>query len=119
MNAVETFSSLHLFATGARAGVAHALTGVLNVVHGGRETVDFICDAPEIKAISFVGGNQVSQPASQSTYITAVRCLVISKVILILGYFAAAFPASRRRVFRGNERIPPFSSNIPFNTTSV
>lgn len=31
--------------------------GVLNVVHGGRPTVEFLCDAPEIKAISFVGGD--------------------------------------------------------------
>jgi malonate-semialdehyde dehydrogenase (acetylating)/methylmalonate-semialdehyde dehydrogenase len=30
--------------------------GVLNVVHGTKRAVDFICDAPEIKAISFVGG---------------------------------------------------------------
>ena len=28
--------------------------GVLNIVNGAKETVDFICDAPEIKAISFV-----------------------------------------------------------------
>ncbi|CAM9884244.1 unnamed protein product, partial [Ascophyllum nodosum] len=35
--------------------------GVLNVIHGGREAVDFICDAPEIKAISFVGGNQAGE----------------------------------------------------------
>ena len=31
--------------------------GVLNVVHGGKETVDFICDAPDIRTISFVGSN--------------------------------------------------------------
>merc|ERR1712136_199180 len=31
--------------------------GVVNVIHGGPESVNFICDAPEIKAISFVGGN--------------------------------------------------------------
>eukprot|EP00457_Paulinella_chromatophora_P002587 gb/GEZN01002592.1/.p1 GENE.gb/GEZN01002592.1/~~gb/GEZN01002592.1/.p1 ORF type:complete len:521 (+),score=31.80 gb/GEZN01002592.1/:22-1584(+) len=31
--------------------------GVLNVVHGGTETVNFICDEPRIKAISFVGSN--------------------------------------------------------------
>ena len=29
--------------------------GVLNIVHGGVDTVNFICDAPAIKAISFVG----------------------------------------------------------------
>lgn len=31
--------------------------GVLNVVHGGRPTVEFLCDALEIRAISFVGGD--------------------------------------------------------------
>lgn len=31
--------------------------GVVNVIHGGHEAVNFICDAPEIRAISFVGGN--------------------------------------------------------------
>jgi len=31
--------------------------GVLNVVHGGKDTVDFICTDPNVRAISFVGGN--------------------------------------------------------------
>jgi malonate-semialdehyde dehydrogenase (acetylating)/methylmalonate-semialdehyde dehydrogenase len=31
--------------------------GVLNVVHGARDTVDFICENKRIKAISFVGGD--------------------------------------------------------------
>jgi len=31
--------------------------GVFNVIHGGVDTVNFICDHPDIKAISFVGGN--------------------------------------------------------------
>mmetsp|Transcript_20543 Transcript_20543/g.44893 ORF Transcript_20543/g.44893 Transcript_20543/m.44893 type:complete len:522 (-) Transcript_20543:236-1801(-) len=31
--------------------------GVLNVVHGGHETVNFLCDSEVIRAISFVGGN--------------------------------------------------------------
>jgi malonate-semialdehyde dehydrogenase (acetylating)/methylmalonate-semialdehyde dehydrogenase len=35
--------------------------GVLNVVHGGKETVDSICDHPDIKAISFVGSNQAGE----------------------------------------------------------
>lgn len=29
--------------------------GVLNIVHGAVDTVNFICDHPAIKAISFVG----------------------------------------------------------------
>jgi malonate-semialdehyde dehydrogenase (acetylating)/methylmalonate-semialdehyde dehydrogenase len=31
--------------------------GVLNIVHGGVPTVNFLCDAPAVKAISFVGGD--------------------------------------------------------------
>jgi len=31
--------------------------GVLNVIHGQHAAVNFLCDAPEIKAISFVGGD--------------------------------------------------------------
>ncbi|KNZ75655.1 Methylmalonate-semialdehyde dehydrogenase [acylating], mitochondrial [Termitomyces sp. J132] len=35
--------------------------GVLNVVHGGVNTVNAICDHPEIKAISFVGGDRAGK----------------------------------------------------------
>jgi len=31
--------------------------GVLNIIHGAKDAVNFICDAPPIKAISFVGGD--------------------------------------------------------------
>eukprot|EP00158_Paraphelidium_tribonemae_P004802 Partr_v1_DN26976_c1_g1_i2_m7448 putative aldehyde dehydrogenase 6 family, member A1 len=31
--------------------------GLLNVVHGARDTVNFLCDAPAVRAISFVGGD--------------------------------------------------------------
>jgi len=44
--------------------------GILNIVHGGKQTVDNICDHPDIKAVSFVGGNQageyIYQKASES-----------------------------------------------------
>ena len=33
--------------------------GVLNVVHGGEEVVNAICDHPDIKAVSFVGSTRV------------------------------------------------------------
>ncbi len=33
--------------------------GVLNVVHGGAEVVNRLCDHPDIKAVSFVGSTQV------------------------------------------------------------
>ena len=35
--------------------------GVLNIIHGGKESVDFVCDNPHIKAISFVGSDFVGQ----------------------------------------------------------
>ncbi|RQO59795.1 methylmalonate-semialdehyde dehydrogenase (CoA acylating) [Paucibacter sp. KBW04] len=33
--------------------------GVLNVIHGGPEVADALCDHPDIKAISFIGSTQV------------------------------------------------------------
>lgn len=36
---------------------AGAPAGVVNVVHGTHDTVNFICDNPDIKAVSFVGGD--------------------------------------------------------------
>jgi malonate-semialdehyde dehydrogenase (acetylating)/methylmalonate-semialdehyde dehydrogenase len=38
--------------------------GVLNVVHGGREVVDALCDHPLLRAISFVG----SEPVARHVY---------------------------------------------------
>ena len=35
--------------------------GVVNIVHGGAPTVDFILDEPAIKAISFVGSNKAGE----------------------------------------------------------
>jgi malonate-semialdehyde dehydrogenase (acetylating)/methylmalonate-semialdehyde dehydrogenase len=35
--------------------------GVLNIVHGGKESVDAICTHPEVKAVSFVGSCHVGE----------------------------------------------------------
>lgn len=35
--------------------------GVVNVIHGAHKSVDFICDNPAIKAISFVGSDQAGK----------------------------------------------------------
>ncbi|KKA26746.1 hypothetical protein TD95_000882 [Thielaviopsis punctulata] len=35
--------------------------GVVNVIHGAHDAVNFILDEPEIKAISFVGGNKAGE----------------------------------------------------------
>lgn len=40
---------------------AGAPKGVLQVIHGGKEAVDFILDAPEIRALSFVGSVPVAE----------------------------------------------------------
>ena len=33
--------------------------GIVNVIHGAHEAVDFILDDPTIRAVSFVGSDQV------------------------------------------------------------
>ena len=35
--------------------------GVVNLVHGGREVVEAICDSPDIRAVSFVGSTPVAR----------------------------------------------------------
>jgi len=35
--------------------------GVLNVVHGGRETVEAVCDHPDIVGVSFVGSSEIAK----------------------------------------------------------
>jgi malonate-semialdehyde dehydrogenase (acetylating)/methylmalonate-semialdehyde dehydrogenase len=35
--------------------------GVLNIVHGAVDTVNFLCDDPRVKAISFVGGDRAGK----------------------------------------------------------
>merc|ERR1712136_659193 len=40
---------------------AGAPDGVVNVIHGTHDSVNFICDHPDIKAISFVGSDQAGQ----------------------------------------------------------
>lgn len=55
--------------------------GVLNVVHGGKATVDAICDHPDIKAVSFVGstnvGKHVYERAGQAG--KRVQCMMGAK----------------------------------------
>merc|ERR1719267_339426 len=46
--------------------------GVLNIIHGSHEAVNFICDEPKIRAVSFVGGGAAGQ-----------RCMAISRAVLV------------------------------------
>jgi len=48
--------------------------GALNVVHGSKETVDFLCDAPAIRAISFVGGNKAGEYIYDRSTKNGKRC---------------------------------------------
>lgn len=52
--------------------------GVFNVVHGGREAVEAICDHPGIKAVSFVGSTKVAK-------LVYVRATANFKRVLALG----------------------------------
>ena len=45
---------------------AGAPDGVVNVIHGQHDAVNFICDHPDIKAISFVGSDQAVSHTSGS-----------------------------------------------------
>ncbi len=51
-------ATMHLMRLCEEAGIP---PGVVNVVHGGKPTVDFICEHPLIKAISFVGSDKVGK----------------------------------------------------------
>ncbi|KAM9987995.1 hypothetical protein ACTFIZ_003336 [Dictyostelium cf. discoideum] len=51
-------ASMFLVQLAQEAGVPD---GVVNVIHGGKEAVNFICDAPEVRAISFVGADQAGR----------------------------------------------------------
>jgi len=52
--------------------------GIFNVVNGGREIVEAICDHPEIQAVSFVGSTAVAKSVYR-------RCAVNLKRVLALG----------------------------------
>jgi len=51
-------TSMKLVELASQAGLP---PGVVNVVHGGVDTVNFLCDAPQVKAISFVGSNRAGE----------------------------------------------------------
>jgi malonate-semialdehyde dehydrogenase (acetylating)/methylmalonate-semialdehyde dehydrogenase len=48
--------------------------GVLNVVHGSRPTVEFLCDAPAIRAVSFVGGDAAGKAICARATANGKRC---------------------------------------------
>ncbi|MFT4255751.1 MAG: CoA-acylating methylmalonate-semialdehyde dehydrogenase [Pseudoxanthomonas sp.] len=55
--------------------------GVLNVVHGGPDVVNALCDHPDIKAVSFVGSTRVGTHVHQRATLAGkrVQCLMGAK----------------------------------------
>jgi malonate-semialdehyde dehydrogenase (acetylating)/methylmalonate-semialdehyde dehydrogenase len=51
--------------------------GVFQVVHGGREAVEAICDHPGIEAVSFVGSTKVAQIVYRRATSNLKRCLAL------------------------------------------
>lgn len=51
--------------------------GVLNVVNGGKEIVEAICDHPEIEAVSFVGSTRVAKIVYQRATSNLKRCVAL------------------------------------------
>jgi malonate-semialdehyde dehydrogenase (acetylating)/methylmalonate-semialdehyde dehydrogenase len=51
--------------------------GVLQVVHGGKEAVEAICDHPEIAAVSFVGSTKIAKVVYRRATATLKRCLAL------------------------------------------
>jgi len=51
--------------------------GVFNIVHGGVEIVEAICDHPDIEAVSFVGSTKVAKIVYQRATSNYKRCLAL------------------------------------------
>lgn len=70
--------TMELVRLAAQAGIPK---GVLNVVHGGAEVVNALCDHPAIKAISFVGSTAVGRQVYQRASLAGkrVQCMMGAK----------------------------------------
>jgi len=51
--------------------------GVFNIVNGGKDTVEAICDHPDIKAVSFVGSTKVAQIVYKRATSQLKRCVAL------------------------------------------
>jgi len=48
--------------------------GVLNIIHGTKDSVNFICDHPDIRAVSFVGSNPIGHLVHARSTRNGKRC---------------------------------------------
>ena len=46
----------------------------LNIIHGTKDAVNFVCDHPDIRAVSFVGSNPVGQLVHKRATASGKRC---------------------------------------------
>jgi len=51
--------------------------GVLNIVNGGKEVVEAICDHPDIEAVSFVGSTKIAKIVYQRATHNLKRCIAL------------------------------------------
>ena len=51
--------------------------GVFNLINGGKEVVEAICDHPDIKAVSFVGSTKVAKIVYKRATSTLKRCVAL------------------------------------------
>ncbi|MBV9879615.1 MAG: CoA-acylating methylmalonate-semialdehyde dehydrogenase [Gemmatirosa sp.] len=51
--------------------------GVLQIVHGGRDAVEAICDHPDIAAVSFVGSTKIAKVVYRRATSNLKRCLAL------------------------------------------
>jgi len=51
--------------------------GVLQIVHGGKDAVEAICDHPDIEAVSFVGSTKIAQVVYRRATSNLKRCLAL------------------------------------------
>lgn len=64
---------------------AGAPAGLLNVIHGQHAAVDFICEHPDIKAVSFVGSDQaVSEHEKQDQ--ESKLCFISNRAFLSFAF---------------------------------
>eukprot|EP00731_Ephydatia_muelleri_P022223 Em0014g814a len=111
--------------------------GVLNVIHGQKEAVDFVCDHPYIRAISFVGSDRVGKyiyergsangKRVQSNMLVGAafgaagqRCMALSTVIFV-GKAKEWLPeiVERARKLKVNEGTQPGTDLGPLISTSA
>jgi len=51
--------------------------GVFNIVNGGKEVVEAICDHPDIKAVSFVGSTKIAKIVYRRSTSSLKRCIAL------------------------------------------